>query len=326
MKERLCLLLFAALLILPSLAEGYRADSEDAIVRIGESVEVTEGDTIRGDVVSIGGSITVRGYVDGDAVAVGGSIVLEYPGVIEGDAVSVGGGIEKGEGTRVGGETVEVTLPGFRYIFPRGVVRGAPRLFPLLVSSPFPKVMGVVVLLIITVLLVLFLPTPSKRLSSTVESHLPRSILFGILGELAIIPLCVFLAVSVIGIPLIPVALIAIGAAFLFGLAGVGLLVGQIFLKRAGTGAPSAVASVAIGVILVELFSLLGAFLALVVSPLGGGLKVLGLLILYFAWTVGLGSVILTRFGTREWSPRQPKQAEAPAKISGEKEGEGEVP
>lgn len=321
MRGRLSLLLFAVLLLWPSLGEGYEVESEDAIVRIGEDIVVAEGDTVNGDVVSIGGSITVRGYVAGDAVTVGGRIVLESPGVIEGDVVSIGGGIEKGEGTRVGGDKTEVSFPGLRHIYPLAGLRGVPRLCAIGAFSALWKVVSVVVLLIITVLLVLFLPTPTKRLSRTIESHLPRSILFGILGEVAILPLCVLLAVSLVGIPLIPVALIAYGAAFLFGLAGVGLLVGEIFLKRVGATTISSLAAVAIGLVLIELFSLLGALLS-PVPGLGAFVSILGLVVLYFAWTVGLGSVILTVFGTREWSPRR---AEVPARSPEEKGGQAEA-
>lgn len=321
MRGRLSLLLFAVLLLSPSLGEGYEVESEDAIVRIGEDIVVAEGDTVDGDVVSIGGSITVRGYVAGDAVSVGGSIVLESPGVIEGDVVSIGGGIEKGAGTRVGGDKTELSFLGFRHIYPLAGLRGVPRLYAIGAFSALWKVVSVVVLLIITVLLVLFLPTPTKRLSRTIESHLPRSILFGILGEVAILPLCVLLAVSLVGIPLIPVALIAYGAAFLFGLAGVGLLVGEIFLKRAGATTISSIAAVAIGLVLIELFSLLGALLS-PVPGLGAFVSILGLVVLYFAWTVGLGSVILTVFGTREWSPRR---AEVPAQSPEEKGGQAEA-
>src|SRR4051794_32999072 len=43
---------------------------------VGEDLEVAVGETV-GDVVSTGGSVTVRGHVTGDAVAVGGSVTLE---------------------------------------------------------------------------------------------------------------------------------------------------------------------------------------------------------------------------------------------------------
>lgn len=343
MRERLYVLAFALLLVFPSLGQAYDLDlhgvfpgiggdialaegehKRDDIIRIGESIEVAEGDTVAGDVVSIGGSVTVRGHVSGDAVSVGGSIVLEAPGVIEGDAVSVGGGIEKGEGTRIGGSTAEIGMKfgPFRYMFPRGIARGAPRFCTILGASPIARVIGVGVLLLIAVLLVLFLPGPTGRLSKTVQSHLPRSILFGILGEIAIVPLCLVLAVSVIGIPLIPLALIAYAAAFLLGMAGVGLVVGEIFLKRAGATPGSSVAAVVIGVVLIELLALLGTFLSPVTPGLGGALRFIGVLVLYFAWTIGLGAVIVTRFGTRQWVPKTIKPS---AQVSEEKGGGNEV-
>lgn len=343
MKQRVALILFALALAIPSLGQARDVDLEELllgiggnvalaegerrrgdIVRIGESIEVAEGDTVDGDIVSIGGSLTVEGYVTGDAVAVGGSIFVGAEGTIEGDAVAVGGTIEQDEGASIGGDTAEIGMNFGRFLGLRPLVpmKGVPRLCTFFGASALARVIGVGVLLLITVLLVLFLPRPTGRLARTAQSHLPRSILFGILAEIAIVPLCIILAVSLIGIPLIPVAIMAIGAAFLFGMAGVGLLVGDIFLKRTGTTAGSAVGAVAIGVILIELLALLGAFLSPVTPGLGGVLRLVGMLVLYFAWTIGLGAVILTRFGTREWSP---KPVEASVQITEEKGGGNEV-
>ncbi len=325
MRQRLCLFVLAVLLVFPFLANAYDIDLEDIIeripadialaggettsediVRIGESIVVADGDTVEGDVVSIGGTVTIRGCVRGDAVAVGGSLILEAPGEVKGDAVAVGGGIEKGEGTKIGGDSVEVGLGPLKFIQPLIGLRGGPKLYRIAAaSSPIRRVASVIVLLVITVLVVLFLPAPTERVSNTVQSHLPRSLLFGLIGEIAVVPLCVILAVSIVGIPLIPVALIGIAAACVFGMTGMSLMVGQVFFKRARARASSYVAAVAIGIILIELLSLLGAFVSPVLAVLGGILTFVGLLVLFFAWTTGFGAVILTRFGTREWAPRQ---------------------
>ncbi len=65
-----------------------------------------------GDVVTIGGHVTVKGMVDGDVVIVAGSVTLGPNAIVTGDVVSVGGTIEKDEGAEVHGSLVEVNIPG----------------------------------------------------------------------------------------------------------------------------------------------------------------------------------------------------------------------
>ena len=68
------------------------------IVRVGENITIEAGQTVRGDVVAVGGTVTVLGHVRGDAVAIGGDVDLTGGGTVDGDAVSVGGTVKRGEG------------------------------------------------------------------------------------------------------------------------------------------------------------------------------------------------------------------------------------
>ncbi len=57
------------------------------------------------------------------------------------------------------------------------------------------------------------------------------------------------------------------------------------------------------GVILIELVSLLGRLIGLgggIFQGIGTLVIILGFIVTYIAWTLGLGSMIITRFGTRE--------------------------
>jgi cytoskeletal protein CcmA (bactofilin family) len=83
-----------------------KMDSDD-IVRIGSGYTVGRSETIEGDVVIIGGGLTVKGTVEGDAVVVGGSMYLESSSIIKGDAAVVGGILQMEDGATVMGEIVE---------------------------------------------------------------------------------------------------------------------------------------------------------------------------------------------------------------------------
>jgi cytoskeletal protein CcmA (bactofilin family) len=87
---------------------GLKIDVNDKdIVRIGSGFAVDEDETIEGDVVIIGGGLTVEGTIKGDAAVVGGSMYLASTAFVGGDAVVVGGILETEEGATVVGEIVE---------------------------------------------------------------------------------------------------------------------------------------------------------------------------------------------------------------------------
>lgn len=79
----------------------------DDVVRIGESFTVGRGETIKGDIVIIGGGLTIKGKIEGDAIVIGGSMYLESSATVEGDAAVMGGLLQKEEGATVLGTIVE---------------------------------------------------------------------------------------------------------------------------------------------------------------------------------------------------------------------------
>ena len=90
------------------------------VVRMGENIEIGAGETIEGDVVAIGGTVTVYGHVLGDVVSVGGGIDLKSTANVNGDVVCVGGTVEREDGATVLGQNVSVgVLPkGFARLIP----------------------------------------------------------------------------------------------------------------------------------------------------------------------------------------------------------------
>jgi hypothetical protein len=99
-----------ALLLMGAAPSAVHARSDNDRVQFGRSIVVEEneatgdavciGCSIRmmgtcGDVIAIGGSITIDGTVKGDAVAVGGGMHLDENASISGDVVTVGGGLTR---------------------------------------------------------------------------------------------------------------------------------------------------------------------------------------------------------------------------------------
>ncbi|TET45616.1 polymer-forming cytoskeletal protein [candidate division TA06 bacterium] len=289
--------------------------SED-LVRMGESILVKENEIIDGDVVSIGGSITMKGMakgdvvciggtlrisgtVEGDAVCIGGALILDSTAVVKGDVVSVFGSIQRHDDAVVKGESVSVGFGSWGSGFPWSATGG----IGCFRSSPgfafLAKLGRFLAVLVIVVLVVTFLAKPTDRLETATTKSFWRCFLTGLLGEVLIVPSIVLLAVSVVGIILIPFAIVALIVAFFFGLAGISLLVGNLFFSRFKSHKVHPVAASAMGVLLIYVLSLLAGLLGLVLIPAGIGVGVLGKIAIWVAWTTGLGAVILTRFGTR---------------------------
>jgi len=276
--------------------DRWRNDDTNSIVRMGEDIVIEAGQVIPGDVVAIGGNVKVLGRVKGNAIAIGGSLDLEGDGVVEGDAVSLGGGVHRAAGTKIGGENV-----GMRFIpvIPIQWVRPHGGLGHGLLALP------IIILLSIFLFLVgwIFTVAAENRMLNMgryVEQHLWQCLLTGI-AVLILFPIAfLLLLVTVVGIPLALLSPLALGLAHLVGFLVVATLVGQRMISSAGTDRGAQLKGMLIGLLLFAGISVVGHLLRAVGGPVG----FLGLIVVvfgygagYIAATIGLGSVILSRFG-----------------------------
>jgi hypothetical protein len=83
-------------------------DTDDDVVKFGDIV-IEDNLRVRGDVVSIGGDITVYGKVRGDVVSVFGDVFLEGDAYIEGDVTAPFGTIFQDDDVIVEGDKATVT-------------------------------------------------------------------------------------------------------------------------------------------------------------------------------------------------------------------------
>ena len=81
------------------------------VVRIGGgAVDVAENERVEGDVVAIGGPVTVNGEVTGDVVGVGGGLTLGPHAVIRGEVTAVGGPFKRDPQAQVFGKINEIGI------------------------------------------------------------------------------------------------------------------------------------------------------------------------------------------------------------------------
>ncbi|MDD5593574.1 MAG: hypothetical protein PHG97_02375 [Candidatus Margulisbacteria bacterium] len=251
--------------------------SKQSIIKVGESITIPQGADVK-SVVSVGGSVTVYGTVDQDVVSVGGSVFLKDSAVVGGDTVSVGGKVMKEAGALAKGDVVEVSAggisPAVSYFTKGGILKGL-ALFGLLTFIGF---------IILAIILVAVFTPQLGIVSAALEKNLLRSFLIGLLVMILFIPIIIVLAVSIVGIILIPVWLILVGAACLFGYITAGHLLGKKTLHAFRLFNKSMMTETLTGVILLSVVGLV---------PIGG------FIIKMIAVLCGLGGVSETRFGTK---------------------------
>jgi hypothetical protein len=288
--------------------DRYRLRS-DTRIRVGGPIVVAEDELVRGPVVAIGGPVTVDGGVYDNVVAIGGRIRLGPAADIRGDVTAVGGTIDRAPGARVRGQLNEIgfSIPpihvrGWPFGWHREVFNGSLSL----VLTAFRMLL--VAVLALGVLLVA--RQPIERIADAAAAEPWKAGAVGLLTQLLVLPILILtfavLLVSIIGIPLIfvipPLIVLALLVAFLFGFTGVGYAVGRWaganFRWRMG----SAVAALLVGMFAVWILTLAGRVVSLVGWPVwavSATLLVVGFLVEYVVWTVGLGAALMTRLGRR---------------------------
>jgi len=159
---------------------------------------------LTGDVASWHGPLEIRGTVDGNAVAIGSDVVLLPGGHVRGDAVSVGGQVRMAGGT-VDGETRSISA------FSVGPIAGA-QLTPQQALKRSLSLAVACYLILVTMALAVAIGARAhlETIAATIRTDFSRAFLFGLLGEVAVVPLfllsMVALAITLVGILLIPFA------------------------------------------------------------------------------------------------------------------------
>ena len=264
---------------------------------------IASGDTVHGDVATEGGTLRVEGVVTGHAVAWGGDVVVGPGGVVQGDAIAVQGRVRL-NGGRVDGELRSV----------RGDVTSAPlAAAPERAASLWEQVQLVlgwlVVALLIGIGVLVFAGGPLQATVEMLQGAFGRSLLAGIAGQLAIAPVILLvvvgLAITILGILLIPFAVVAVVLAAA-GLMTLGFLaaaqVTGTAMQRGDARRLSArgatLRALMLGIVLYLLPWLVAALLAQ--WPLAQSVaRGVAVAIAWATVTAGFGAALLSRAGTR---------------------------
>lgn len=272
MKIKLCAILAVAIMLfLSGPAEA------NNIFQAGRDVNIEEGQTV-GNVVALNGQITVNTLVEQNVVAIGGSVVLEKNAVVRGNVIVVGGALSKGRSSKVYGDITVInsdTLSEAVTSAMRGELEGWSLILNIISLCFFA------IILIITLIMTLLIPRSLAIITNAIDSNKLKSFLWGFLATLMIVPFFMLLAVSIIGIVLIPLAFTALLLAAIVGFIAFGVLLGNFIITRIFRGyKKSLVKEALVGVSLLWLLGWIPFYI--------------GTLIKVIAITFGLGGVLLT--------------------------------
>jgi hypothetical protein len=248
------------------------------LIRFGGSITVPENQTVE-NAIAFGGSVTVspNAKVVDTAIAFGGNVILEKGAQVEGDAYSFGGKIVQESSAIISGEKATFSeRHGMMYDSDRGRRSFFTQYF-------FGAIFRISTAIVATILGLIILQTSPQflpNLATKLRQHSGLTALWGIGAIVSFIFATIFLAITLIGIPLIPLLSLTVVSTALVGSLGVALFVGQCLVRNSNRSLQQ---QFLLGLAIVTVLTLI---------PFFGGLVV------FLINLFGLGVILLWKFGT----------------------------
>lgn len=223
------------------------------------SVVVQPGQVVDGDLTVIFGDATIAGIVEGDVNVIGGNYDPRPGGIVTGQINQLGGAVTQ------------------------AVVPWAPAEAPYNPFVPDHRLLWRLSWNLLALLVFLIFPLRTRMVLDRLERHPGLSVAAGVLGCVAIIPLAVLLAITILLIPLILVEFVFVLAGVFLGTAALALLIGRRLCELISPSTtPSPLVALLAGIVLITAAELV---------------PVIGTLVLIFVGLIGLGATILSFAG-----------------------------
>lgn len=223
------------------------------LVSFGNDVVVREGQEVKGDLIVFGGNAKVYGHVDGDAAVMGGDLTIYPSGEVDGSTVALGGSVDN-----------ESSNPS------SGSGRHHERITPV-PAVPVPPVPSIpdntdnnndngpptawytllAVLGILSLLAFAIAPGTVRLLRDELVRRPVVGTVIGFTWPFLLCVVMIALAITIIGIVLMPAVLVAVVVAYLIGRATVAQILGRRLFDVANAVEPSPLATAAVGLVIV---------------------------------------------------------------------------
>ena len=254
--------------------------------RIGElvvlrgNIRLESGSRAR-QVTAVMGSVDIGPgvQIDREVVAIGGDVHVSPGAHVGGDVVSVGGKLVLDEGARIDGQQTAVDVPGLGGLL--SIAGSRPWSAP---EAPLAIRIGHAIaqfamFLALGLLLLVITPRRVEAVGNSLANAPGKALLTGFLGTLAVPVLALLLIVTIVGIPLVAVLVLALVAGGILGFTALAQMLGDRLPLGPRGGQVLRLA--------------VGTALLIVATKV----PILGLLVWIAGWLFIFGAVLRTRFG-----------------------------
>ncbi len=283
------------------IGQSYRLSSDQTLNEdltvVGGSVQLDEGSKVNGNVAILGGTLSINGEVTGDINAMGGVVSVGDTAVIHGDIQTLGATVSRSEKATVLGSIGSgqpiLRLPGL----PRPSVRSGFQFLWNIISPIFQAL----ALAALAVLVSLFALRPMEHIGDAMTGQPFTTGGIGLLSAVVLPVMMVIISITIILLPVGLIGILALALALLFGWVSAGLVTGERLaqaFKQNWSGPVSAGA---------------GTLVLSLAASLIGSIPCIGWVAPFLVAVIGLGSVILTRFGLQAYPAPQAYMPQAPA-------------
>ena len=280
---------------------SYRLDKNETLdgnlTVFGGAASTAQDSKVNGNVTLLGGALEIDGAVNGNVTALGGTISLGDHAVVTGNVATAGGTLRQSDTAKVQGEVINGESTPFNFNVPNQLARPSVSLN----LNPIWDFLGYLgnsfLLAALAMLIVLFWPKPAERVANTVVAQPVISGGLGLLTAVVAPVLVILVAVTIILIPVSLLGILVLILAALFGWIAVGLEVGnrmgQLFKSQWHPA----------------IYAGLGTLLMSLVVNAIGWIPCIGWIAPFTVSMIGLGAVIVTRFGTQIYPNTTPMAA-----------------
>lgn len=274
-----------------AIAEG---DVGDAVVAVGGNALALG--KVRDAVVAVAGDAEARGEVGDSIVAVFGNVTVGSNSVVHGDAVSIGGTIKVEEGGEVKGQVTEVGMGQHPLLAPlKGLSDWVKHcVFKIRLLAPQAGWYWIIagLFLLCYLLITVAFPRPVAACVNELTTRPATTFLLGLLTKLLVPLIVIVLAMTGIGVVVVPFVGAAVFIAGMIGKAALFQYLGRALMRLFGVQLPNPVLAMLTGFAVITLLYMV---------------PVLSILIYLLAGTWGMGAAVTASFGrARKETPAKP--------------------
>ena len=246
------------------------------IVKVFDDVVIEEHMSAH-DIVAIGGNVTVSGKVEGGIFVIAGDVCLKPGSEVKGDIMSIAGDVIRESGAVTEGGLTQVRISRLIPVLATFFKRGWVLVLVMLSTLVLIGFLG------LALLLMALIPKNMGSIITELERSFMRMLAWGFVWIFLIAIVTAFLAISIVGILLIPLEILLVALAMIIGYIAAAAFLGKNLLKTFDK----------------SIHPFVEAVVGITVLYFIGFLPIVGAVIKALLLIAGFGAVLVTRFGTQ---------------------------